>query len=412
MKNKLFLFLFLSLVLFSIVTFLQYSSWNLLPEAELYPVTVNYSHPDYEAQINSSSQYLKTAAKTLKAPSISVAAGIHGEIIWSETIGFADIKEKIPATPETLYRTGGSAKMLTAAAVLLLYEKEGFELNEPVNSYLEELPGTIPEITMNQLLSHTSGIGNHNAHGLKTKFITSCDCIQYNSVDEALPLFVKSPLLFPPGSQYSYSTYGYIAISKIIENIDGNSFLSYMDREIFTPLDMHHTYGDHAPNIERDLQITTSYEVDELSYRKWRTFGVSDHTLNLSYNWAGGGMLSTPTDLTRFGNALLAGQLFQNIETGKNLLTPLPVFEEENIKFGWKSNLNEQILLPNGKTINIWLVSASGRKKGEGTSFLIFPDIELVLTVSVNGSYKYWSNNTLQTESLKIASPFIAQLLQ
>lgn len=411
MKKKFFVLTLLSLVMFSTWLFYQYLTWNTLPELTLFPVATKHSHPDFKAQIDSSSNYLKIAAKALNAPSVSVAVGIQGDLIWSETIGFASLKDKVQATPETLYRAGGASKLLTAAAVLLLEERGRIELNHPVNSFLNELPAQTPEITMVQLLSHTSGIGNHNDHGLKTRFISTCDCIQFNTVDEALPLFATSELLFTPGTQYSYSTYGYIASSKVIEEISGTSFLSFLDNEVFAPLNMIQSYGDHAPNIDPDLHIATSYEVSDNSYRKWRTFGISDHTLNLSYNWAGGGMLSTPTDLTRFGNAILTNKLFQNAENSRKLLTPMPVNGKDKIIFGWNSNLNEEVMLPNGKIINMWLVSTSGRKKGVGTSFLMFPEIELVIAVSVNGSYKHWSNDTFINESLKIAQPFIDHLL-
>ena len=135
-------------------------------------------------------------------PSLSVAVGVDGRIVWTEGFGWADIEQRVPVRPSSKFRVGSVAKPMTAALLALIYERGGIDLDAPVQRYVPSFPAKKHPVTTRQLAGHIAGIRHYQGD----EFLSSR---YYETVLEGLEIFENDPLLFEPGTQYSYSTYGW-----------------------------------------------------------------------------------------------------------------------------------------------------------------------------------------------------------
>jgi serine beta-lactamase-like protein LACTB, mitochondrial len=252
-----------------------------------------------------------------RIPGFSVAVAVDGRVAWSEGFGMADAEQRVAVTPLTRFRLGSVSKVLTAAAVARLVEDGRLDLDAPVQQYVPGFPAKPWPITTRQLTSHTAGIRHYDGD---LQSVLSC-APHFHSVTKGLTIFQDDPLLFEPGTSYSYSSYGWNLVSAAVEGASHSEFLTYMQREIFAPLNLRHTAADHVDAI---IPHRTRF------YRR-RGDGTLLHApyQDNSYKWAGGGFLSTGEDLVRFGSAHLQPGFFtqrtldllfadQRLTSGKN----------------------------------------------------------------------------------------------
>ena len=239
-------------------------------------------------------------------PGMSVAVGIDGAIVWAEGFGYADVEHRVPVWEETRFRIGSVSKPLTAAAVGLLVEQGKLDLDAPVQRYVPAFPQKRWPITTRQVAGHLSGIRHYRGD-------ETYGAVRYRTVTDGLTIFQDDSLLFEPGERFSYSSYGWNLISAVVERASGQEFLSYMQRQVFDPLGMHHTVADHTdsiiPHRTRFYERTEDGRVLNAPY------------VDNSYKWAGGGFLSTPSDLVRFGFAHFGEDLL-HAETIAEMWTP------------------------------------------------------------------------------------------
>lgn len=294
-------------------------------------------------------------------PGISVAVGMDGDVVWSEGFGYADVEQRVPVTPISRFRIGSVSKTLTATAIGLLVERGELDLDAPVQTYVPDFPEKRWTITTRQLGGHIAGVRHYRG----AEFLSAR---HYETVAEGLEIFADDTLLFEPGTDYSYSSYGWNLVSAVIEDAAGEPFLPFMDREVFDALDMRHTVAEQMDSI--------------IPYRvRYYQLGEGRRLLNApfvdnSYKWAGGGFLSTPEDLVIFGFAHLDPTLLGD-ETVALLMRPqrLASGEETGYGIGWSSGED-----PHDRRT----VGHGGGSVGGTTAFLTWPDEEMVVAVTVN----------------------------
>jgi len=225
-----------------------------------------------------------------KIPGLQVAVAVGGKLVWSEAFGYADLAREVPVTAETQFRIGSVSKPLTAAAVALLYEQGKLDLDAPVQRYVPSFPDKGYPITTRQLAGHLAGIRHYRGD----EFLRNR---HFDTVLEGLAIFQGDSLLFPPGTKFSYSSYGWNLISAVVEGAAGQDFLTYMSRNVLRPLGLTHTAPDRVDSL---IPNRTRF------YERGADSGfVPAPPVDNSYKWAGGGFLSTAEDLVRFGSALL-----------------------------------------------------------------------------------------------------------
>jgi CubicO group peptidase (beta-lactamase class C family) len=225
-----------------------------------------------------------------KVPGLSIAVAAGGKIVWSEAFGYSDLQNKIPADPSTRFRIGSVSKSVTSVGLALLVEKGKLDLDAPVQKYVTDYPDKGGVLTTRLLAGHLGGIRHYQGD----EFLLNKP---FTNVRESLKIFENDPLVAPPGTKYSYSTYGWTLISAVMESAAKQEFISYMEQSVFKPLGLKNTRPDRAGAA--DPQRTKFYDSDAEG-----NFVVAP-TVDNSYKWAGGGFLSTSEDLVRFGSALL-----------------------------------------------------------------------------------------------------------
>ena len=226
-------------------------------------------------------------------PGFALAVAVDGQVVWSEAFGYADLEAKRPATPATQFRIGSVSKSLTAAALAQLYEAGTLDLDAPVQRYVPSFPDKGTPITTRLVGGHLAGIRHYQGDEftLNRRFAT---------VTEGLSIFANDSLVAPPGTRFSYSTYGFNLLSAVVEGASREEFLAYMSRHVFGPLHMAST----APDKNDSLIPNRTRFYERRSRLAGGGFAVAP-TVDNSYKWAGGGFLSTAEDLTRFGTAHL-----------------------------------------------------------------------------------------------------------
>ncbi|MSU24411.1 MAG: class A beta-lactamase-related serine hydrolase [Opitutus sp.] len=254
------------------------------------------AEPPALADAISKSRALVAQRVAPKVPGMSVAVGVDGVIVWSEGFGFADLAAKKPVTSDTRFRIGSVSKSLTAVGLVLLVEQGRLELDAPVQTYVPDYPVKGAPITTRQLGGHLAGIRHYRGGEMLLNR-------PFANVRASLKIFESDPLEAPPGTKYLYSTYGWSVISAVMEGASQQNFVDYMDSKVIKPLGLTHTRIDRKGADDPDR--TQFYQGDAPD-----KFTVAPAVDN-SYKWAGGGYLSTPEDLVRFGSALLQPGLLQ-----------------------------------------------------------------------------------------------------
>jgi CubicO group peptidase (beta-lactamase class C family) len=290
----------------------------------------------------------------------SVAVGIDGQIVWAEGFGWSDLEQHVPVTPLTRFRIGSVSKPLTSVAVGVLYERGKIDLDAPVQKYVPSFPKKRWPISTRQVMGHIAGIRHYRGD----EFLSSR---HYDNVLDGLEIFEHDSLLFRPGTKYSYSTYGWNLVSAVVESAAGEPFLDFMRREVFVPFGLIHTVPEYMVGIIPDR--VSYYEHD----KEGRL--VNAPYVDNSYKWAGGGFLSTPSDLVRFGFGMLGGKVLQP-KTVALLWTPLTLESGESTGYG----LGWSVDTVDGRRV----IGHSGGSVGGTTQFLIFPDERLVVAVTTN----------------------------
>jgi serine beta-lactamase-like protein LACTB, mitochondrial len=224
---------------------------------------------------------------------VGASAGytINGKTIWSSSIGYANREDKSPFTDTLLTRIASISKCMTAVAIMQLFEKGLIDLDAPIQTYIPDFPIQKKGIiSTSHLLSHMSGIGSYkNSKEAETQ-------TEYSNLREAVAVFENRKLDFTPGTDFGYSTYGYVVLGLIIEKISGISFEEYLQEHIWNKAGMSNTgiekYGIDYPN----KSALYHYE------RKKTVDGTKN---NLSNRVPGGGVYSTLQDILKFGNGIL-----------------------------------------------------------------------------------------------------------
>lgn len=251
-------------------------------------------------------EHLDKVWRSSGVPSVSVTVAYHGDLVFAQSLGYADLDNLVPATPSTVYNIGSVSKIITAVAVMQLIEEGVIDLDDSVRKYVPEFPEKGAPVTLRQIMTHTSGIRHYRSGEQLTPFGP------YETFEEALDIFKDDSLLYEPGTYYNYSSFGVNLLQGVIEKVSGLSFEEYMSRHVWEPVGMLRTGLDISTRVIPGR--ARGYEIVEGGYE--------NHPYeDASYKFPSGGMLSTVEDLTRFGIGLNHGYLLRQ-KTVDDMLQP------------------------------------------------------------------------------------------
>jgi serine beta-lactamase-like protein LACTB len=293
---------------------------------------------------------------------MTVAVAVDGRMLYSKGLGTADVEHAVPANNETLIRTGSLAKPLTAVAAMTLVEAGKLDLDAPVQKYCPAFPQKQWTITTRELLAHTSGIRHYKGDEMdSTK--------HYKNMSDGFAIFAPDPLLFEPGTKFSYSTYAYTVAGCVIEGASGERFYDYLHEHVLFPANMTHTFVDDVYSIIP--QRARGYETKN---EKLENAGLMDS----SYKIPGGGLVSTAEDFVNFGSALMSGNILKS-QTLTALWTPTGV---PNLNDGKTSTyaLGFGVLTISGQQY----IGHTGGQQGTSTAITLIPGKRFAVAVFAN----------------------------
>ncbi len=188
------------------------------------------------------------------APGCAVAAARKGERIATRGFGMADLEHGTAITPDSVFEAGSVSKQFTAAAILTLAEGGKLALTDDVRKYLPELPDYGTSITIDHLLSHTSGLRDWGAVAMLKGWERSTRA--YTN-DDALRIIARQKALnYKPGAEYSYTNSGYNLMAAIVGRVSGQSLAAFSKARLFAPLGMSHTsWRDDFRRVVKDHAI-------------------------------------------------------------------------------------------------------------------------------------------------------------
>jgi CubicO group peptidase (beta-lactamase class C family) len=234
--------------------------------------------------------YVLARLTARQAWSGAAAVARQGQVLLRKGYAWADLGLRASNSPSTRYRIASLTKQFTAMCILQLQDRGRLRVQDPIARYVDQAPEAWQAITLHQLLTHTSGIPDSDT-------LPSWPTVETRSLTplQLIDTFREAPLLFPPGTSYSYSDSNYVLLGFVTMRLSDLPYAQYLERHILGPLGMRDT-GYDAGYGRSPAHAT--------GYARW---GQPAAPQDMSALYAAGALFSTTDDLQRWDRALLRG---------------------------------------------------------------------------------------------------------
>jgi len=253
-------------------------------------------------------------------PGAAIIVRKDGKTIFRKGYGMADMELGVPVEPDMVFRLGSITKQFTAVSILILAEQGKLSLRDEITKVLPDFPTQGRTITIEHLLTHTSGLKS------------------YTNLSEWLPLWRKDmtvreiidltkdkPMEFAPGERWNYNNTGYVLLGAVIEKVSGLTHEDYVNKNIFGPLGMKHSYyGNTERIIPRRIP----------GYQMGKDGFVNAPYLSMTQPYAAGSLLSSVDDLAIWNDAVFSGKLLKK-EWLDKAFTPYPLKNGGSTGYGY-----------------------------------------------------------------------------
>jgi CubicO group peptidase (beta-lactamase class C family) len=314
--------------------------------------------------------YVRGRLPNLRTPGLSVVVVQGDQVIFSRGYGFADRESASPMTENTPIAVASTTKGMTALAMMQLVEQGLVDLDTPITAYVPDFTmddERATDITVRQLLSHTSGMPAGAA---------SDGAQDEQALERRVASLAGVKLQRVPGSGYEYSLDGYSVAGLIVQRVSGMPYEEYVATHVFEPLGMSHTTFDLARGTE--LGFATNYA------KSRGIVSAGPSALSRGAN-PGGGVLTTSNDVGHYFVALLNSGVFEGTQVISadsigQMWTVEPASGPEKYGFGWGETPapNLRLLSHAGD------VGAPGAYGSSGSQFLLAPEQQLAVGVLAN----------------------------
>lgn len=303
--------------------------------------------------------YLKEQMTKGHIPGLAVAVVRDGTVVKSSTYGYSDLEYKNPVRRDTVFEVGAITKEFTATGILKLAEARRLSLDDKIASYLSDAPVAWSDITVRQLLNHTSGIKSFTD---MTNHFRLVDHLTQRQFISEVGMY---PLEFAPGTQYKYGNTGFVLLGYIIENVTRTNYWDWMAREVFLPLGMTAT-GDRNPSRLIPQRAH--------GYEKNNAGGLNNRDIDLTDLFSTGAMATSLDDLVRWDDALRKDKILSD-DSRRLMWTPTKLADGtvKHYGLGWG-------VATEGRRN----VGHSGYTSGYSSTFQVYPADKLTIIVLCN----------------------------
>ncbi|MFO7941789.1 MAG: serine hydrolase domain-containing protein [Bacillota bacterium] len=347
-------------------------------------------------------QYEEFASEVLEengVPGMSVALARGGRIVYSAGFGIRDHETRESVSPRTLFELASVGKSLAALSIMMLEERGGLSVGDPVTKYLPEfrigLGGPAHAVTLEHLLGHTSGLPATGAlrcasrdsleegivralqdEGEWESWIEGPDI---RNIEDLLSYLAREEVrpLGRPGEYFSYSNDGFALLGAVVELVDGRPFARFVREEIAEPLGMGTT--TLAPYPDPDSEVSVGFarigDGDPIPFRRWEYAPVAT---------AAGFIRSSAEEMMRYGELLLGGgkfrkrRLVSSSRTGRMTSARIPISPETHYGYG---------LVRRSDYRGVTLVEHGGGGLGVRTNFGVIPELDATIMVMTNAGW-------------------------
>ena len=278
--------------------------------------------------------------------------------------GFRSKRELKPFSTDTVTRIASITKPMTAIAIMQLHESGAVDIDDPIQSYLNDFPITEVPVTIRHILNHTSGIPHYKSA------LDAMSFSYYEDLQTAAEAVYERGFVDTAGKRYIYTSFGYTVLGRIVEIVSGQDFATYLNREIWQPAGMSKT------SLESTVDPAKK---SRLYLRLFGKFIRSPYT-DLSLIYPAGGVQSTAQDLLSFGAAVLDNRLVTDTtlrEMADTSASLALVAGDDPYGLGW--SVTEH---PDFGTI----MAHGGSQPGVSAQFLVLVDQEIV-AVALSNAY-------------------------
>lgn len=326
-----------------LATFLPCSAEPLLPESAI-------------------DQLVQRVLAETGVPSASIAV-VKDKSVYAKAYGDARVNPKMPASPEMRYKIASNSKQIAATAILLLAQDGKLSLDDKVARFFPSLTRA-NEVTLRQLLSHTSGYQDYYPLDYVAPFMA-----RDTTASQILEQWAKKPLDFDPGARWQYSNTNYVIIGQIIEKVTGKPLIEFLRARIFAPLGM-----KSVIDVTRDHWSASG----PVGYAQFAIAPAHEATIEGDgWMYAAGELAMTARDLSLWDTSLIEGRILKP-ESLKALTTEVLLNGGSGTRYALGLEVNTT-----AKGNRRW--AHSGGAAGYFSRNSIFPDDKVSITVLTNG---------------------------
>ena len=295
-------------------------------------------------------------------PAAAIAIVKDGALIKSEGYGLADVENRVPARPDTVFKIGSLSKQFIATGVLLLVQDGRLAVDDRVSKYLEGTPTTWEAITIRHLLTHTSGLVREAPGFDVNKLQPDIDVIK-----TAYPTALASA----PGDKYQYSNLGYFVLAEVIYRVSGKPWGDFLGERVFTPLGMTDTRVTSLTDIVPNRASGYAWKAGQLENEDdWPAVRPS------------GAFLSTVLDLAKWEVALSGDRILKE-PAKREMWSPVRLNDGRTFPYGFGWQLDDwpaDSRVPTG----VPMIRHGGSMNGFRAGYTRWPSHRLTVIVLTN----------------------------
>jgi serine beta-lactamase-like protein LACTB len=295
--------------------------------------------------------YLQTFFKPT-APGAAVLVLKDGQVLLRRAYGLASVELGVPVKPDSVFHVASVGKQFTAAAILRLAEQGKLDLKAPISRYLPEVPAAWATVTVEHLLTHTSGIDNlWNDPAFQRREREDLSPAQLLAAAQA------KPLLYEPSAGFTYATVNYTLLGMILERQAQQPYAEYLEAQFFKPIGMSHTTFDQTPNLVPGL------------VKPYAPGPKPAPFFSPTLGFGGGSFYSTTEDVARWTLALQNGKVLSPASL-KAMTTAFHLKDGGNTATATASGLTERQRIPTFKATETSQASIQKSSTSRNQGFL------------------------------------------
>lgn len=280
-----------------------------------------YSQVFLDRQSTKKNDELITGSYQSIAPGCVVLISEKNKLVYEKGFGQANLELNVPMRPEMLFRIGSITKQYTAIAILQLMEQGRIFLQDSLQKFIKSFPGKGHTITIENLLTHTSGIVDYQVLDFHIPNAIRIDFPPKQIIDSLAVL----PLGFIPGTQYSYSNSNYFILGYILEKVTGKAYHTYMKENVFTPLGLSESFYDLPTEIIKNKVC---------GYTKASDGYQNAGYLSMNHVFSAGALVASARDLFKWHQALYAFKVVKK-ETLDKAVAPFRLSDGKLSEYGY-----------------------------------------------------------------------------